>query len=60
MSKKSRMFLGFASLALMTSLALRFLPVDPTHRVGDFMLGLGVAFMVGALVKWRADRAPRS
>lgn len=59
MSRKSRIFLGFACLAMVVSLLSRFLPAFSSHDVADFAAGLGAALMIGVLLTWR-DRSPQS
>jgi hypothetical protein len=60
MSKKSRMFLGFACLAMVVSLLSRFLPAFSSPGIADFAAGLGAALMIGVLVTWKGDRSPQS
>jgi TRAP-type C4-dicarboxylate transport system permease large subunit len=56
MSSKARLFLLFAVIAFVIA-GLRFMPsLGISSRVTDFAGGLGVGFLIGALVNWTLER----
>jgi hypothetical protein len=60
MSKKSRIFLAMAGVALVLSLILRFALSTPANDLSDFAIGLSAALMFGVLLTWKGQRTPKA
>lgn len=60
MSKKSKIFLAMAGIALLLSLVFRFALAIPANDLSDFTIGLGAALMLGVLATWQNRRAPKA
>ncbi|MEZ4712077.1 MAG: hypothetical protein R3A44_33125 [Caldilineaceae bacterium] len=60
MSKKSKIFLAMAGIALLLSLVFRFPLAIPANDLSDFTIGLGAALMLGVLSTWQNRRAPKA
>ena len=58
MTKKSRLFLAFAGIAMVVSLVTQFIPGLESSGVRDFAVGLAAAFMLGVLITWK--RSPQT
>ena len=57
MSKKSRLFLAFACVALVVTM-LRFVhSITISENVCDFAAGFGVAMLFGTMVAWSDKRS---
>ena len=50
MSKKSKLLLSLAGIALFMSLVFRLAPATPAKDASDFAVGLGAALMFGVLL----------
>jgi hypothetical protein len=56
MSSKARLFLLFAVIAFIVA-GLRFVPsLGISSGITDFAGGLGVGFLIAALVNWQLER----
>lgn len=60
MSKKSRLFLLLATIALLVT-ALRFFPgIHVSEDVCDFAAGFAVAMLIGTMLTWSDKRDSRA
>jgi hypothetical protein len=49
------MFLGMAAMAMLVSLAARFVPSSPATGFADFSTGLATGILLGLLLTWKGD-----
>ncbi len=60
MSRKSRLFLGAACVAMAVALSSRLFAGLVAPDLADFSIGLAAALMVGVLVTSKGRRAPQT